>query len=149
MDVSADLQELARTPITVVSSGVKSILDIEKTLEYLETMGVCVVTLNENGLTDFPSFFTSKSGFHSPFNCKSEREVAHLIQTNLRTGFNTGLLVGVPIPDKHAADTSLIDAAIGEALAELKVRGIKGKRVTPFLLEKINKITKGKFNYYY
>ena len=145
MDVSADLQELARTPIAVVSSGVKSILDIEKTLEYLETMGVCVVTLDESGLTDFPSFFTSKSGCHSPFNCKSEREVAQLIQTNLRTGFNTGLLVGVPIPGKNAADKSLIDDAIGEALAELKARGIKGKRVTPFLLEKINKITKGKF----
>jgi len=145
LDVSADLQELARTPVAVVSSGVKSILDIEKTLEYLETMGVCVITLEENGLTDFPSFFTSKSGSQSPFNCKSEREVAQLIQANIRTGFNAGLLVGVPIPSEHAADKSLIDNAIREALSELKVQGIKGKRVTPFLLEKINRITKGKF----
>jgi pseudouridine-5'-phosphate glycosidase len=145
MDVSADLQELARTPIAVISSGVKSILDIEKTLEYLETMGVCVVTLEKNGLTDFPSFFTSKSGFQSPFNCKNESEVARLIQTNLKTGFGAGILVGVPIPSQHEADKKLIDDAIREALLDLKREGIKGKRVTPFLLEKINRITKGNF----
>ncbi len=143
MDVSADLQELARTPIAVVSSGVKSILDIEKTLEYLETMGVCVVTLEKSGSTEFPSFFTTKSGFNSPFNCKNEHEVAKLIQTNLRTGFNAGLLVGVPIPPEYEANKNLIDQAIEEALIELKKLNIKGKKVTPFLLDKINKITKG------
>ena len=143
MDVSADLQELARTPITVVSSGVKSILDIEKTLEYLETMGVCVVTLDPSGSTEFPAFFTSKSGFHSPYNCQTERDVAQLIQTNLNTGFGSGLLIGVPIPRQHETDKSLIDQAIQEALIELKSLNIKGKKVTPFLLDKINKITKG------
>ena len=144
MDVSADLQELARTPVAVVSSGVKSILDIEKTLEYLETMGVCVVTLEKNGSTEFPAFFTSKSGQHSPFNCKTEKDVAQLIHTNLRTGLNSGLLIGVPIPPKHSADQTLIDNAIQEALVQMKKLGIKGKKVTPYLLEKINRITQGK-----
>lgn len=147
MDVSADLQELARTPVAVVSSGVKSILDIEKTLEYLETQGVCVVTLNKTGSTEFPSFFTSKSGYNSPFNCKNEHEVAQLILHSFaKTGFNlnSGILIGVPIPEEHEADSNLIDNAINEALHECKKLNIKGKKVTPFLLEKINKITKGK-----
>ena len=143
MDVSADLQELARTPVAVVSSGIKSILDIEKTLEYLETMGVCVVTLEKNGSTEFPCFFTSKSGFHSPYNCKNELDAAKLISTNLKTGLNAGLLIGVPIPKENEADKTLIDNAIQEAIIEMNKLRIKGKKVTPFLLDKINKITKG------
>lgn len=144
MDVSADLQELARTPVAVVSSGVKSILDIGKTLEYLETMGVCVTTLNETGSKDFPAFFTSSSGHESPYNCRNEKEAASLINANLKTGFNTGLLIGVPIPENYSAKRELIDAAITEALAEAHKLKIKGKKVTPFLLEKINNITKGR-----
>ena len=144
MDVSADLQELSRTSVAVVSSGVKSILDIEKTLEYLETMGVCVVALNSNGSKEFPAFFTSKSGIDAPYNCKNELEAAKLIYNNLRTGFNSGLLIGNPIPEEYSGDKNMIDNAIQEALTEIKRLNIKGKKVTPFLLDKINKITKGK-----
>jgi pseudouridine-5'-phosphate glycosidase/pseudouridine kinase len=144
MDVSADLQELYRTPVAVISSGVKSILDIEKTLEYLETMGVCVVSFNSNGSREFPAFFTSKSGIDAPYNCRNEQEAAKLIYNNLKTGFNSGLLIGNPIPEEYSGDKNLIDHAIKEALSEIKRLNIKGKKVTPFLLEKINKITKGK-----
>ncbi|RMZ93255.1 pseudouridine-metabolizing bifunctional -like [Brachionus plicatilis] len=143
MDISADLQELARTPVTVVSSGVKSILDIGKTLEYLETMGVCVATFNHNGSKEFPSFFTAKSGFTAPYNCSSASEAARLIQSNLKLGVNSGLLIAVPIPDEYAADYELINSAITDALQEASVLEISGKKVTPFLLEKINKKTKG------
>ena len=94
MDVSADLQELSRTPVAVVSSGIKSILDIQKTLEYLETMGVGVYTLSKDGSKEFPSFFTSKSGFEAPYNCLNEYEAAKLIYTNLKTGLNMGMLIG-------------------------------------------------------
>jgi pseudouridine-5'-phosphate glycosidase len=143
LDVSADLQELARTPVAVVSSGVKSILDIGKTLEYLETMGVCVATLNETGSKAFPSFFTAKSQYEAPYNCRNETEAARLIHANLMTGFNSGLLLAVPIPEKFSADDKLIETAICEALSEATRLKITGKRVTPFLLERISKITKG------
>lgn len=144
MDVSADLFELARTPLAVVCSGVKSILDIGKTLEYLETLGVCVTTLDSSGSIEFPSFFTRKSGFQSPFNCRSEADVARLIFTNLKIGFDSGLLIAVPLPEKYACDDKVVENAILEALKEARREKIKGKKVTPFLLEKINKITKGK-----
>lgn len=143
MDVSADLQELSRTPVAVISSGVKSILDIGKTLEYLETMGVCVATFNNNGSKEFPSFFTSKSGFSAPYNCSNASEAARLIDSNLKIGLNSGLLIAVPIPSEYAADNELIDTAINDALKEAALLEITGKKVTPFLLEKINKKTKG------
>lgn len=94
MDVSADLQELARTPVAVVSSGVKSILDIQKTLEYLETNGVCVYTYAENGSREFPAFFTPQSGFEAPYNCRNEVEAARVIYNNMKTGLNMGTLIG-------------------------------------------------------
>ena len=143
LDVSADLQELARTPVAVISSGVKSILDIGKTLEYLETMGVCVYTLDSQGTREFPSFFTSKSGFDSPYNLLNEQQAASVIQTHLDLGLNSGLLIGVPIPAEHSADHDLIEKAIQEALKEASQLKIRGKQVTPFLLAKINQITKG------
>jgi pseudouridine-5'-phosphate glycosidase/pseudouridine kinase len=137
------LQELARLPVAVVSSGVKSILDIGKTLEYLETIGVCVATFDPTGSRDFPAFFTSKSGFQAPFNVQSELEAAKLIHTNLRLGFNSGLLIAVPIPEEYSADNEQIDRAINEAIADLKKLKITGKKVTPFLLDRINKLTGG------
>jgi len=143
LDVSADLQELARLPVAVVSSGVKSILDIGKTLEYLETMGVCVATFNPTGSREFPAFFTSKSGFQAPFNVKNELEAAKLIHTNIRLGFNSGLLLAVPIPEEYSANDEQIDRAISEALVDLKKLKITGKKVTPFLLERINQLTGG------
>ena len=143
MDVSADLQELARTPVAVISSGVKSILDIGKSLEYLETMGVCVYTLDSQGSREFPSFFTSKSGFDSPYNLLNEQQAAQVIRTHLDLGLSSGLLISVPIPAEHSADHVLIESAIQEALKEAAKLKIHGKKVTPFLLEKINQITKG------
>ena len=131
------------TPVAVVSSGIKSILDIQKTLEYLETLGVCVYTLAEDGSKEFPSFFTSKSGFEAPYNCRDESEAAKLIHTNMMTGLNMGMLIGVPIPEENAANSAEIDEAIMTALKEAEKLNIKGKKVTPFLLEKINNITKG------
>jgi pseudouridine-5'-phosphate glycosidase/pseudouridine kinase len=143
MDVSADLQELARTPVAVVSSGIKSILDIQRTLEYLETLGVCVYTLAESGTKELPAFFTSHSGFDAPYNCRNEIEAARMIHANLSTGLNMGMLIGVPIPSDHAANSDDIETAIQESLIEAKKLNIKGKKVTQFLLEKINKLTKG------
>lgn len=144
MDVSADLIELARTRVAVISSGIKSILDIGKTLEYLETFGVCVSVLNENGSSEFPAFFTSKSGHHAPYNLRTISDAASLIHTHLRTGLNSGLLIGVPIPEQHSINSEYIEKTINEALDEAKKLNIKGKAITPFLLEKINKLTKGK-----
>jgi len=144
LDVSADLFELARTPVAVISSGIKSILDIGKTLEYLETLGVCVCSLNPSGSKEFPAFYTSKSGHFAPYNCQSASEAAQLIHTHMRTGLNSGLLIGVPIPEKHSIDETLIEQAINEALASAKSSNIKGKQVTPFLLDRLNKLTGNK-----
>ena len=119
-------------------------MDIAKTLEYLETIGVCAYSFNSNGSKEFPSFFTSKSGHYAPYNLKNEQEAARVIHTNLNTGLNMGLLIGVPIPDENSADPNLIENAIKESLIEANNLNIKGKQVTPFLLERINQITKGK-----
>lgn len=143
MDVSADLQELARTPIAVVSSGVKSILNIQKTLEYLETNGVCVYTLARNGSKQFPAFFTQDSGFEAPYNCLDEKQAARIIHTNLNMGLNMGMLIGVPIPPEYAAENSLIESAIQAALQDAHKLNITGKKITPFLLARINELTNG------
>ncbi|CAG8557154.1 17341_t:CDS:10 [Rhizophagus irregularis] len=129
MDVSADLVELGRTPVAVVCAGVKSILDIEKTLEYLETQGVSVTTFGET--RDFPAFFTPRSGFMC----------AALIDANIQLQLNSGMLIAVPIPENEAADANKIQEALSIALAEAKE--ISGKDITPFLLKRINEITQG------
>lgn len=105
---------------------------------------MCAYSFNSSGSKEFPAFFTSKSGHYAPYNLKNEQEAARIIHTNFSTGLNMGLLVGVPIPDEHAADPNLIENAIREALIEANTLNIKGKQVTPFLLERINQITKGK-----
>ncbi len=119
-------------------------MDIGKTLEYLETIGVCTFALNSNGSNEFPCFFTSKSGHYAQYNFLNETEAAQLIFTNSRTGLNNGILIGVPIPPEYSANPKLIDDAIQKALSDSKKMNIKGKKVTPYLLEKINQITKGK-----
>ncbi|CAB5386394.1 unnamed protein product [Rhizophagus irregularis] len=139
MDVSADLVELGRTPVAVVCAGVKSILDIEKTLEYLETQGVSVTTFGET--RDFPAFFTPRSGFMSPSNLKTVKECAALIDANIQLQLNSGMLIAVPIPENEAADANKIQEALSIALAEAKE--ISGKDITPFLLKRINEITQG------
>ena len=129
LDASADLFELARSPLAVVCSGVKSILDVGKTLEYLETLGVCVTTLDSSGSTEFPAFFTRKSGHHSPFNCKSELDAAEMINSCRLTGLNSGILIAVPVPEKFASDDNLVEEAIRKALDEAKKLDIRGKKV--------------------
>ncbi|RIA88375.1 pseudouridine-5'-phosphate glycosidase [Glomus cerebriforme] len=139
MDVSADLVELGRTPVAVVCAGVKSILDIQKTLEYLETQGVSVTTFGET--TDFPAFFLPRSGFKSPSNLRTVEECAALINANIQLQLNSGMLIAVPIPEHKAANANKVQKAIDIALTEAKE--INGKDVTPFLLKRVNEITQG------
>eukprot|EP00058_Branchiostoma_floridae_P025217 XP_002610707.1 hypothetical protein BRAFLDRAFT_275989 [Branchiostoma floridae] len=140
LDVSADLTELGRTPIAVVSAGVKSILDISRTLEYLETQGVSVMTYGNT--TDFPAFFTQKSGFHSPYNVTSPEEAAEVIDNHFSLGLDSGLLIAVPIPEQHAAQK--VEDAIQRAVQQASEEGVRGDKVTPYILGKVDELTQGK-----
>ncbi|XP_063052293.1 uncharacterized protein zgc:136858 [Engraulis encrasicolus] len=142
LDISADLTELGRTPIAVISAGVKSILDIGRTLEFLETQGVCVATYGDS--KNFPAFFTSQSGYSSPYHVANPQEAAELIAGTLSLGLQSGLLLAVPIPQEHSATGGEIEDAIQRALAEASSKGIKGRDVTPFILQTVNELTKGK-----
>ncbi|XP_030384416.1 pseudouridine-metabolizing bifunctional protein C1861.05 [Scaptodrosophila lebanonensis] len=142
MDVSADLVELGRTPVAVICSGVKSILDIPRTLEFLETQGVCVATYDSpDGL--FPDFYTRDSGCKVPYNLPSAKHAAEMLRAWRKLKLYSGVLIGVPIPSEFAADKTTISAAIQEAHLQAKAQGITGKEVTPFLLAAISRITKG------
>jgi pseudouridine-5'-phosphate glycosidase len=141
MDISADLTELANTNVAVVSAGVKSILDIGLTLEYLETMGVPVVGYQTD---EFPAFYTKESGFRVDYSVASAFEMAQALKMKWDLGLNGGIIIGNPIPDEYSYDKKEIDKAIHEALEESIAKGIKGKAVTPFLLAKIKELTKGK-----
>ncbi|KAM4618493.1 uncharacterized protein ACJ7VT_007871 [Polymixia lowei] len=142
LDISADLTELGRTPIAVVSAGVKSILDIGRTLEFLETQGVCVATYGMSN--NFPAFFSPQSGFTSPYHVCNPEEAANLIEGTLSLGLRSGLLLAVPIPEEHAAVGQQIEEAIQSAVVEARSKGIKGRDVTPYILQKVNELTKGK-----
>ncbi|KAH8246663.1 hypothetical protein KR038_002799 [Drosophila bunnanda] len=142
LDVSADLTELGRTPVAVVCSGVKSILDIPRTLEYLETQGVCVASYKSSGGI-FPDFYTRDSGCTVPYDLGSAQEAAKLLQSWQELQMQSGVLIGVPIPEEFAADKAKIEAAIQEATEQAKAQGVSGKEVTPFLLAAIAKITGG------
>lgn len=143
MDISADLIELGRNSITVVSSGVKSILDIPKTLEYLETYGVTVATY-QSPEKDFPAFYTRKSGSKSPYNVDDATEAANLIMKSKMLNLNSGILIAVPVPERDAMDDRVINTAIEEALKKAKLNGISGKEATPFLLKEVGKMTANK-----
>ncbi|KAJ7410526.1 pseudouridine-metabolizing bifunctional protein C1861.05-like isoform X1 [Willisornis vidua] len=142
MDVSADLTELGRTPVAVVSAGAKSILDIGRTLEYLETQGVCVAAFGES--REFPAFFSRQSGFQAPYHVRDEEEAAKLIDSALGLGLSSGVLIAVPCPQERAASGQVIEEAIQQALSEARSKGITGKEVTPFLLQKLTELTDGK-----
>ncbi|XP_072256317.1 uncharacterized protein [Pyxicephalus adspersus] len=142
MDISADLTELGRTPVAVISAGVKSILDIGRTLEYLETEGVCVSTFGDS--RDFPAFFTPRSGYQAPCNVHNEEEAAKLIARSLELRLGSGILIAVPIPPEHAASGEIIEEAIQQALNEARLQGIRGKDVTPFILQRVNELTSGR-----
>jgi len=140
-DISADLQELARTSVAVVCAGVKSILDIGLTLEYLETHGVPVVSVGQPG---FPAFFTRESGFNADFQLDSPQDQARFLQTKWRLGLAGGVVVSNPVPREAAMDKAEIDAITVQALRDADQQGITGKQVTPFLLNRIKQLTEGR-----
>ena len=140
-DVSADLTELARTPVTVVSAGCKSILDIAKTLEFLETQGVPVLGY---GTDEFPAFFARSSGHKLDHRFDTAAALAEVIRTERRLGSRTGILVANPIPEANALPGEEIEARIAAAAREARAAGISRKDVTPYLLARINELTGGK-----
>lgn len=141
MDISADLQELANTNVAVVCAGAKSILDLGLTLEYLETNGVPVLG---NQTKELPAFYTRKSGFELDYAINSPAEFANVLKSKWDLGLNGGVVIANPIPEKYSMDYDVISKAINEAVEEAEKLGIHGKQTTPFLLDKIQKITAGK-----
>ncbi|OQB23455.1 MAG: Pseudouridine-5'-phosphate glycosidase [Firmicutes bacterium ADurb.Bin182] len=140
MDISADLEELAKTPVAVVCAGAKSILDIGLTLEYLETKGVAVIGYRTD---EMPAFYTRKSGFNVDYRMDTPEEIAELINMNAELGVSGGVLIVNPIPEEYSMDENIINKAIDSAIGEAKRKGITGKETTPFLLEKVREITSG------
>ena len=140
-DISADLQELAQTSVAVVCAGVKSILDIGLTLEYLETHGVPVVSVGQRG---FPAFFTRESGFNADFQIDGAAEQAAFIHTKWQLGLKGGVVVSNPVPAAAAMPKEEIDRITAQALAEADAGGVTGKAVTPFLLGRIKQLTDGR-----
>ncbi len=140
MDISADLEELAKTDVCVVCAGAKSILDIGLTLEYLETRGVPVVGYGTN---EMPAFYTDRSGFRTEYRADSPEEAAAALKAKWDLGLHGGMVVANPIPAQLAMDPDLINAAIARALVSAGARGVRGKEVTPFLLAKIKELTGG------
>ena len=140
MDISADLEELAMTPVLVVCAGAKSILDLGLTLEYLETKGVPVIGYQTEEL---PAFYTRKSGFGVDYRLDTPGEIAAAFDAKWDMGLKGGMLVTNPIPEAYSMDPEVINKAIDEAVAEANAKGIKGKQTTPFLLAKIKDITGG------
>lgn len=138
MDISADLEELARTPVLVICAGAKSILDLGLTLEYLETKGVPVLGY---GTEELPAFYTRKSGFGVDYRVDSPAELAAIWQSKRELGLAGGALVANPIPEQFSMDKDAIDSVIEQALAEAAEKGIHGKETTPFLLARIAEIT--------
>lgn len=144
MDVSADLHELTRCPVGLVSAGVKSILDIRRTLEYLETLGVPVVSYAETH--DFPAFYSGRSGLESPWRVNDPRTAAHILHTHWQLGMSNGALFAVPIPAEYEAVGSALQDAVEQAVRESEEQNISnlGKAVTPWLLNRVGELTQGK-----
>ena len=140
MDISADLEELASTPVAVVCAGAKSILDLGLTLEYLETKGVPVLGYRTETL---PAFYTDESDFKVDYRMDSPEEIAAAVTAQRDMGYPGGMLITNPIPHQYAMPKDVIDAAINQALAEAKEQGVKGKATTPFLLARVCELTGG------
>ena len=139
-DISADLQELAKTNVAVVCAGAKSILDIGLTLEYLETHGIPVIGFKTN---DFPAFFTRKSGFNVDYRVDTEEELAAMLKAKWTIPLQGGVIIANPVPLEYEADPRMITRAIEKALSQAHDQGIKGKHITPFLLTEIERMTEG------
>lgn len=140
-DISADLQELSNTNVAVICAGAKSILDIGLTLEYLETNGVPVVGFETE---EFPAFYTRKSGFGVDYKVESSLEVASALKAKWDLNLKGGMVIGNPIPKEFEMDYDTINNAIESALKEAEEKNIAGKKVTPFLLDRVKTITDGK-----
>jgi pseudouridine-5'-phosphate glycosidase len=140
MDISADLEELARTPVMVICAGAKSILDLGLTLEYLETKGVPVIGY---GTEELPAFYTRSSGFRVDYRLDTPKEIADAFRAKLDCGLEGGMLVTNPIPEEYAMDPAYINENIDAAVAECERLGIHGKQTTPYLLDKIRALTGG------
>jgi pseudouridine-5'-phosphate glycosidase len=140
-DISADLDELARTPVIVVSAGPKAILDIDKTLEVLESRGVPVVAYRSDAM---PAFWSRDSGLPAPLRLDTPEAIARFFETRHALGIPGGLLVANPVPQAHAIPHAEMEAHIKAAEAEAKKKGLKGKTVTPFLLERLLTLTGGR-----
>lgn len=139
-DVSADLEELARTNVTVICAGAKAILDLPKTLEVLETKGVPVLGYQTEEL---PAFYTRKSGLKVDHAVNSPQEAAAIVKAKRELKLDGGILITNPIPEEYSMDPEKINAVIDEAIHEMDQKGIKGKECTPFLLAKVAEITGG------
>ena len=140
MDISADLEELGRTPVMVVCAGAKSILDLGLTLEYLETKGVPVIGY---GTEELPAFYTRSSGFKVDYRIDTPEALAAAFRAQQDMGLGGGMLVTNPIPEEYSMDPAVINAAIDQAIAECQEKGIHGKETTPFLLARVAQITGG------
>lgn len=139
-DISADLEELAKTNVAVVCAGPKAILDLAKTLEYLETKGVDVIGYKTDKL---PAFYSSTSKYKVAHRYDDASSIASMLKTKWELGLDGGVLITNPVPEKYEIKEEIINKAIDEALAEAKIKNITGQEVTPFLLAKIGEITKG------
>jgi pseudouridine-5'-phosphate glycosidase len=140
-DISADLQELARTSVAVVCAGAKSILDLALTLEYLETHGVPVLSIGQD---NFAAFFTPDSGLKADFRMDAPAEQARFIRAKWSLGLEGGVVVSNPVPAAQAMPREEIDAITAQALAEAESQGVQGKAITPFLLARIKALTGGR-----
>lgn len=141
MDISADLQELARTPVAVVCAGAKSILDLGLTLEYLETFGVPVLGYQTD---EFPAFYTRESGLGVDYRLDTPEAVAQLLHAKWALGLEGGAVVANPVPEAHQLDPAVMQNAIAAALADAERQGVRGKAITPFLLARIEQLTGGR-----
>ncbi|OQV16293.1 Pseudouridine-5'-phosphate glycosidase [Hypsibius exemplaris] len=142
LDISADLTELGRTPVAVVCAGAKSILDIPRTLEFLETQGVCVATIGDT--SDFPSFFSRKSGHHSPCHVANVQKAAELIHIQNRLNLQTGILFAVPIPQEDEIPNDQVEEWLQVALKEADSHDVRGRDITPFLLKRLTELSNGR-----
>ena len=140
MDISADLDEFTKTPVLVVCAGAKAILDLNLTMEYLETKGIPVFCYQTDEL---PAFYTRKSGIKAPYRADSPEELAGIWNTKNELGIQGGFIVANPIPEEFSMDPAHINAAIDEAISEMNRLGIHGKETTPYLLDKVQKLTGG------
>lgn len=141
MDISADLEELSNTNVNVVCAGAKSILDLGLTLEYLETKGVPVIGYNTDKL---PAFYTRDSEFNVNYRMETPLEIAKAIKAKIELGLDGAMLIANPIPEEYSMDRNEIDTVIANAVIEADELGVKGKDTTPFLLDKIQKLTEGR-----